>query len=134
MDAAGRAIDALEQVASKAHEVRLRPALGHDDAAPSALGFDRHEQIAGAPTHIFVVLSRWTARPHRQCDTAVGEQLRALLIQAHERFRASVRSGIQGQQIVHALPVFLGQCPDTPHQPPPGFEAVFLAAGECSRG
>src|ERR1700687_1804757 len=49
MDAMGAAIDALEQVAREAHKVGLGTPLSHQDAAPSGLGFDCYQQIAGAP-------------------------------------------------------------------------------------
>src|SRR6266404_455261 len=123
---AGGTVDVFEQMAGKSHKVRLGASLGHEHAAPASLGFDRHKQIAGPLTPVLVVLAQCTARPHRQRSTAVCEQLRALLVQAHHRFTLTMRPSIQSQQLVHALSVLLGQRPDAPHQSPPGFETVFF--------
>jgi hypothetical protein len=66
MHPASGTVDVLEQMAGEAHEVRFGTSLGHEHAAPTGLGFDRHKQIAGSLAPVLVVPAYRTARPQRQ--------------------------------------------------------------------
>ena len=55
MDAARGWVDVVEQVLDEGNEVDLGPAIGHLDGSSSALGFDRHEQIASPGADVLVV-------------------------------------------------------------------------------
>lgn len=93
MDASGRTVDVLDQVAYKGNEVDLAPALGDAHRSAPGFGLDGDEQIAGAAAHVLVVLACRSAAFHRQRRAVVREQLRALLVDAHHRFVAPVRPG-----------------------------------------
>src|SRR3989338_1463437 len=128
MDAARRAIDLFEQILDESHEVGLGAVVGDHDSSPSALGFDRHKQIAGTGTHILVIL------PHRHSGTdgqrraGVLEQLLALLVQANNRFLRPEWTRVEVEQIVHPLSILLCQSSDAPHQLAPRLDAVFFSS------
>src|SRR5208282_2176412 len=121
-------VDVFEQVLDEGNEIDFGPVIGNLDHPSSALGFHRHEQIAGAGAGILVVLLRRRPRLHRQGSARIPEQLFALLVHADHRLLAPERPGIQCKQVVHALPVLRGQCTDAPHQLAPRLEAVFFSS------
>lgn len=66
MDAPRRGIHVREQVLYERHEIGFGTMISdHDDPTP-AFGFNRHEQIARAGAHIFVILLRGRAGPGMQ--------------------------------------------------------------------
>ena len=133
MDAACRSINLFEQMPDESHEIGLGTAVGHQDGAPSALGFHRHEQIAGANANVFVILPHGRAGLDRQWGARMLEQLLALLVQADDRFLRPERTSVEVEQIAHPLPILFCQFADAPHHIAPRLEAVFLAAGGWSR-
>jgi hypothetical protein len=127
MDAVSAVINVFEEVTREGNKVHLGTVIGDSDGAPARLGFDRHEQVAGARALVLVVLLGARAGLSRQAATRILEQLLALFVHTHHRLPGAQRPGIQIEQIIHALAVLLGENPDTPHQLAPRFEAVFFS-------
>ena len=134
MNATRRRVDLFEEVLDKCHEIRLGATIGNLHGASPALGFDRHEQVAGTAPHVLVIQSHRPPRLDRHGLARILQQLLALLVQANDRLSRPERAAIQIQQIIHSPPVLFRQSADTPHQLAPRLDAVFLAAGESSRG
>ncbi|HEX9276438.1 MAG TPA: hypothetical protein VGA51_08590, partial [Casimicrobiaceae bacterium] len=72
VDAPRGRVDVFEQVLDEGNEVDFGPVIGHLDRASSALGFDRHEQIAGASAGVLVVLLERRPRLDRQGSTRIA--------------------------------------------------------------
>jgi len=94
MDATCRRIDLFEQVLDKSDEVGLGTMIGNLHGPSSALGFDRHEQVAGTAPNVLIILPQGHSGPDRQRSPGILEQLLALLVQANDRFSRSERTGV----------------------------------------
>jgi hypothetical protein len=121
-------VDVFEQVLDEVHEVDLGAAVGHLDRPSSALGLDRHEQIAGAGASVLVVVFGRRSGLHQQGSARIPQQLLALFVHADHRLLTPERSGIEREQVVHPLPVLRGQHANAPHRLAPGLEAVFFSS------
>src|SRR3989338_9049708 len=124
MDTSRRGINLLEQVLYESHEVGLGTMVG----SPPSFGLDRHEQVASARAVVLVILLRGRAGLNWQRRTRILEQLLALLVQTNDGFLRVERAGIKVEQVVHSLPVFLGQSANAPHHLAPWLEAVFFSS------
>jgi hypothetical protein len=127
VDPPGVAIHALQQVAHEGDEIELTAVFGDRDRAAARFGFDRDEQIGRSGAPVLAVLPPRCTGVHRQWRSAVGQQLSRLLVDPHYGFLTPEWSGIRVQQVVHAPDVLLGELAHAPHQPAPGFEAVFFS-------
>lgn len=105
MNATRRRIDLFEQVLDESHEISLGTMIGNLHGPSSALGFDRHEQVACATPHVLVIQSQGRSRLDRQRLARILQKLLALFVQANDRLSRPERAAVQVQQIVHPLPV-----------------------------
>jgi len=134
MDVASCGIDLFEQIANEGYKVQFGPVVSDQNCSPSAFGLHRHKQIAGANTHVFIILPNRHSRTNWQRRPGILEQLFALFIQTNNGLSPAERSGIETEQIVHPLPILPRQFANTPHQLAPRLEAVFLADDGPFRG
>ena len=123
------AIDVFEQVLDKGNEVDLGAMIGH--LRPSVV----RPWVPPPRTDCRCRRGRIRSRASPGAPGCTGkgarvsrEQLLALLVQADDRFLGSERASIQIEQVVHPLPVFLGQHANAPHQLAPRLEAVFFSS------
>jgi len=128
MDAARGGIDLFEQMPDEDDEIDLGTMVGNHDGSPSSLGFHCHEQIAGAGANVLVIQPHGRSGLDRQGRTRVFEQLLALLVQTDDRLPRSEWTGVEIEQVVHSLPIFLRQPADAPHQFAPRLDTVFFSS------
>src|SRR3989338_6757185 len=124
-----RGINLLKQVLYESHEVGLGTMIGDHDRPPSALGLDRHEQVASAGAVVLVILLCGRAGLDWQRRARILEQLLALLVQTNDGFLRMERAGIKVEQVVHSLPIFFGQNANAPHHLSPWLEVFFFSRG-----
>ena len=84
VQASGRTVSGRQKVAHKGDEVGLAAMVGYDNRSRAHFGLNGHEQVASAATHVLVVFLAKAARPHGHGRAAVGQQLQALFVHAHD--------------------------------------------------
>ena len=112
----------------------LRPRQGrattrHPHVPPATQRFHEHPDGAGPFANVFVVHSPPSARSQRHRGAGLGEQLKRLLIHAHDRKPRVVRPRIHLQNVLHASDegaVVFGR--NAPHGLAPRFQSVFFSA------
>jgi hypothetical protein len=95
---------------------------------PTSQGFQKHEQVAGSFSPVFVVISNWFSLLKRQWFSSFADQLIRNFVKTDHWIVRLVGFGIQIQNIFHPPDKF---SPDdrrnAPFLPHPGLEIVFFS-------